>query len=123
MAYSAPTESDRIAGNYDKEGFVDLQWLQSIVKDSSADFYFCGPVPFMKVIYRILQEWGVPAENIHYDSLVQWNIGRRSSNCIIYFNEKASTIHVGAFVSVWNTEALFLSNLIYIFNYYVLSLV
>ena len=67
VAYSAPTESDRIAGNYDKEGFVDLQWLQSIVKDSSADFYFCGPVPFMKVIYRILQEWGVPAENIHYE--------------------------------------------------------
>jgi len=49
------------------EGFVDLQWLQSIVKDSSADFYFCGPVPFMKVIYRILKEWGVPAENIHYE--------------------------------------------------------
>ena len=67
VAYSAPTESDRIAGNYDKEGFVDLQWLQSIIKDPSADFYFCGPVPFMKVIYRILQEWGVPAENIHYE--------------------------------------------------------
>ena len=67
VAYSAPTENDREAGNYDKEGFVDLEWLQSIVKDPSADFYFCGPVPFMKVIYRILKEWGVPAENIHYE--------------------------------------------------------
>ena len=76
-----------IAGNYDKEGFVDLQWLQSIVKDSSADFYFCGPVPFMKVIYRILKEWGVPAENIHYEFFgPAGTLEEECGNCIICFN-------------------------------------
>ncbi|WP_428908578.1 NO-inducible flavohemoprotein [Niallia sp. Krafla_26] len=67
IAYSAPTERDREVGEYDKEGFVDLEWLQSIVKDTSADFYFCGPVPFMKSIYHILKEWEVATEKIHYE--------------------------------------------------------
>jgi nitric oxide dioxygenase len=67
VAYSAPTESDREVGNYDKEGFVDLEWLQSIIKNPSVDFYFCGPVPFMKMMYRNLKDWGVPAEKIHYE--------------------------------------------------------
>jgi len=67
VAYSAPIESDRVAREYDKEGFVDLEWLQSIVKDPSVEFYFCGPVPFIKSMYRILQEWGVPVENMQYE--------------------------------------------------------
>lgn len=67
IAYSEPTEQDREAKNFDKEGFIDLEWLQSILKDQHADFYFCGPVPFMKSIYHALKEWGVEAENIHFE--------------------------------------------------------
>ena len=67
VAYSSPTVEDRQAKNYDKEGFVDLEWLQTIVKDNLADFYFCGPVPFMKIMYRILKEWEVPTERIHFE--------------------------------------------------------
>ena len=67
-AYSAPTESDREAKEYDKEGFVDLEWLQSIINNhGAADFYFCGPVPFMKSMNRILKEWGVSTDKIHYE--------------------------------------------------------
>ncbi|MBO8163960.1 MAG: NO-inducible flavohemoprotein [Brevibacillus sp.] len=67
VCYAKPTPEDRIAKNFDKEGFIDLQWLQSILPDKNADFYFCGPVSFMKSIYRALKEWGVPEEFIHYE--------------------------------------------------------
>lgn len=67
VAYSEPTAEDRAAKNYDKEGFIDLAWLKSIVPSNQADFYFCGPLPFMQVVYRALKEWGVPAENIHFE--------------------------------------------------------
>ncbi|MGG0238951.1 NO-inducible flavohemoprotein [Bacillus rhizoplanae] len=65
--YSAPTEHDKKVKNYDKEGFIDLAWLQTIVPSAKADFYFCGPVPFMKHIHADLTEWGVVPENIHFE--------------------------------------------------------
>lgn len=67
VLYSEPTEEDRKLGGFDKEGHVDLPLLQSLLPDNRADFYFCGPVPFMKTVYRALQEWGVPHERIHYE--------------------------------------------------------
>ncbi|QVY61994.1 NO-inducible flavohemoprotein [Cytobacillus gottheilii] len=66
-AYSNPTEQDRKNQNYDKEGFIDSEWLKSIAGTSQADFYFCGPVPFMKKIYAALKEWGVPSEQMHFE--------------------------------------------------------
>ncbi|MCQ6274191.1 NO-inducible flavohemoprotein [Bacillus sp. V3B] len=67
VAYSEPTEQDREAKNFDKEGFVDLEWLKSILATNQADFYFCGPTPFMQVIYRALKDWDVPTDNIHFE--------------------------------------------------------
>ncbi|WP_338452136.1 NO-inducible flavohemoprotein [Niallia oryzisoli] len=67
VAYSAPTEQDLAEKNFDKQGFIDLNWLQSILADNQADFYFCGPVPFMKIMYRTLKDWGVSEENIHFE--------------------------------------------------------
>ncbi|CAM4110901.1 dihydropteridine reductase [Bacillus manliponensis] len=65
--YSQPTERDREIQNYNKEGFIDLSWLQSIVPSKEAEFYFCGPVPFMRHINEILTEWGVSEEHIHFE--------------------------------------------------------
>jgi len=67
LAYSSPTEKDREEKAFDKEGFMDLEWLQSIVPNNQADFYFCGPTPFMKLINSHLKELAVPAENIHFE--------------------------------------------------------
>ncbi|MGI6187212.1 MAG: nitric oxide dioxygenase, partial [Brevibacillus sp.] len=64
---SEPTEEDRAERRFDKEGFIDLPWLQSILPDNNADFYFCGPVPFMKNVYQALKDWGVPEERIHFE--------------------------------------------------------
>lgn len=65
--YSAPTEQDLQTKNFDKEGFVDLEWLQSIIPGAEAEFYFCGPVPFMKGINAALVEWGVAPEHINFE--------------------------------------------------------
>ncbi|WP_453996561.1 NO-inducible flavohemoprotein [Bacillus nitroreducens] len=67
VVYSEPTEQDREVMNFDKEGFIDLEWLKATVDMKDADFYFCGPTPFMKMMYRSLKEWGVASENIHFE--------------------------------------------------------
>lgn len=67
IAYSEPTIQDCQEKNFDKEGFVELAWLQSIIKSTDADFYFCGPTPFMQVIYSALKEWCIPKDNIHFE--------------------------------------------------------
>jgi len=65
--YEQPTEQDRRSGAYDKEGRIDLTWLQSVVADKNASFYFCGPEPFMRAVYGFLREWGVAEEDVHYE--------------------------------------------------------
>lgn len=50
----------------DKSGYIDLPWLQAIA-DPNADFYFCGPTPFMRAIYKALHEWKIPEERIHFE--------------------------------------------------------
>ncbi|WCK56802.1 NO-inducible flavohemoprotein [Aneurinibacillus sp. Ricciae_BoGa-3] len=66
VIYQSPTEADKAAQNYDKEGFITLEWMQSVLP-KEADFYFCGPVPFMKEVNKALKKWGVPVERIHYE--------------------------------------------------------
>ncbi|WP_332634062.1 NO-inducible flavohemoprotein [Halalkalibacter flavus] len=67
VSYESPTAEDQQAKNYQKEGHIDLPWLQSILKNNKADFYFCGPVPFMKAMNQALKEWNVPDERIHFE--------------------------------------------------------
>jgi len=67
ICYASPTDEDRAEANYDKEGLITLEWLQSVVPSNEADFYFCGPIPFMKAVNAALKEWGVPAERVHYE--------------------------------------------------------
>ncbi|SFB11248.1 nitric oxide dioxygenase [Lentibacillus halodurans] len=68
VCYDRPSETDRINQNYDKEGYVDLPWLQSILTcGKEAEFFCCGPAPFMKAIDCSLKDWGVPGESRHYE--------------------------------------------------------
>lgn len=62
LVYESP-EADE---SCDKSGFIDLPWLQTVAYPQ-ADFYFCGPVPFMRAINQALREWGVPEERIHFE--------------------------------------------------------
>ncbi|OAT73966.1 NO-inducible flavohemoprotein [Parageobacillus thermoglucosidasius] len=67
VCYQSPSVEDRKHPYFGKEGFIDLPWMQTVIPNKEADFYFCGPIPFMKTVYRSLKEWGVADENIHYE--------------------------------------------------------
>lgn len=62
VCYELPEEND----TFDKSGYMDLPWLQEVA-DPNANFYFCGPTPFMRAIYKALLEWNVPQERIHFE--------------------------------------------------------
>lgn len=65
--YANPTDLDREEKAFHKEGFIDYPWLTSAAGSKQSDFYFCGPIPFMKTVKDILVEWGVDGANIHYE--------------------------------------------------------
>ena len=67
VIYQRPTDEDRNASNFDKEGFITLEWMQETLPSKEAQFYFRGPVPFMKAVNSALKQWGVPSEDIHYE--------------------------------------------------------
>lgn len=65
--YDSPTEEDRINKSFDIEGYVTKEWLKQNTATNEADYYFCGPEPFMKAINSSLMKLGVPEERIHYE--------------------------------------------------------
>lgn len=67
VVYQEPTEADRAANNFHKEGFVTLDWFKSVLPSNDAEFYFCGPTPFMRAVNHALKDWGVPEDKIHYE--------------------------------------------------------
>lgn len=62
LIYESPDEGETC----DKTGYIDLPWLQQIA-DQSSQFYFCGPVPFMRAVNSALKDWGVPPERVHFE--------------------------------------------------------
>jgi nitric oxide dioxygenase len=48
-------------------GRIDLPLLQRLLDGPEADFYFCGPKPFMSAVESALQAWNVPSEQIRYE--------------------------------------------------------
>lgn len=63
--YDSPLPEDK--GTYNKEGYVDYDFLKSIIPSFNADFYFCGPKGFMQAIYANLKEHGVKEEDLHFE--------------------------------------------------------
>lgn len=67
--YTRPKESDQITKDYDYKGRIGYEWMEeNLPKD--ADFYFCGPVPFMRTIYHSLVKMGIQQDSIHYELFV-----------------------------------------------------
>jgi len=68
VSYEMPTEEDKRTHNYDNEGYIDLNFLKSVVTTKEANFYLCGSIPFMDAISKALSEWQIPKEHIHYEA-------------------------------------------------------
>ena len=65
--YDAPLEDDTASARCHSTGFVDLDLLKELLPDNNAEFYFCGPKPFMAGLYRGLKDWKVDDAHIHFE--------------------------------------------------------
>ena len=52
---------------FDVEGYVTQDWMEENLPIQDADFYFCGPVPFMKAINHSLKNLGVTEDRINFE--------------------------------------------------------
>lgn len=66
FVYSNSTDADEQNQHFAKKGCIDREFLTNVVKPD-ADYYVCGPVPFMQAIIHALKELGVQAEKIHFE--------------------------------------------------------
>jgi nitric oxide dioxygenase len=46
---------------------ISIDWLKANTPFAAADFYLCGPTPFLKAFVTGLTGAGVPADRIHYE--------------------------------------------------------
>lgn len=65
--YSAPRPGDVKGRDYDEEGWLSLDFLREKTPLKEADYYVCGPLPFLKILVSGLAEAGVPTDRIHYE--------------------------------------------------------
>lgn len=67
VRYSEPDTEDRTAGRHDSEGFIDLDLLGELRPGPEADYYFCGPRPFMANVSRVLRDLSVPPDRVRFE--------------------------------------------------------
>ncbi len=65
--YNEATAEDRLKKTHDSEGLIDAELLEHHLPTRDADYYFCGPKPFMIAIYHNLLKWGIPALQVHFE--------------------------------------------------------
>ncbi|WP_078555601.1 NO-inducible flavohemoprotein [Bacillus alkalicellulosilyticus] len=67
LCLESPTDEDKQANKHQQEGYIDQEWLSTVILDHDAEFYVCGPTPFMQASYQALVNLGVAKEQIHYE--------------------------------------------------------
>ena len=65
VVYSRPAATDKLGVDFDASGRIDTTLLEKIGVSRDSDFYLCGPSSFLENMRDGLQNWGVPARNVH----------------------------------------------------------
>ena len=65
--YSEPAREGSQRGASNDTGMIDAALIEKLVPEKDADYYFCGPKPFMVNMYHQLLEWGIPASQVHFE--------------------------------------------------------
>ncbi len=65
-AYYRYSDAGERTGNA-TTGLVTAEYLEGLLTGRDADYYFCGPQPFMVSIYHDLLKWGIPASQVHFE--------------------------------------------------------
>jgi nitric oxide dioxygenase len=67
ILYDQPLNDDLASGRCDEIGVVTTDLLRDWTPYSDADFYFCGPKPFMQSVYSGLRGLGVDESRINFE--------------------------------------------------------
>jgi nitric oxide dioxygenase len=65
--YGSPHAQDQRGVHFDHDGLITVEWLARNTPIAEADFYLCGPRPFLTVFVNGLAKAGVPQDRIHYE--------------------------------------------------------
>jgi nitric oxide dioxygenase len=67
VRFDQPLDDDRAADRCDSVGFLDADHLRAWAPYDRAEFYFCGPTPFMRSAYAALKQLDVPDDRIRFE--------------------------------------------------------
>jgi len=67
-AYEFPHSGDVIGEDYDVAGRLDLATVDTALLPANADYYLCGPIPFMQQQHQALMARGIKPEQIHSEA-------------------------------------------------------
>lgn len=65
--HQKPLEGEVEGVDYDLAGIITSEWLVANTPIAEADYYICGPRPFLRHAVSALSLTGVPALRIHYE--------------------------------------------------------
>lgn len=65
--YDDPLPQDVKGRDYDYAGFVDVKAIKDEILFPDADYYVCGPIPFMRMQHDGLKDLGIRESRIHYE--------------------------------------------------------
>jgi nitric oxide dioxygenase len=65
--YEDPRQEDQAQPGAFQPGLITMDWLQENTPMAEADYFLCGPRPFLRTFVSGLARAGVPAGRIHYE--------------------------------------------------------
>jgi nitric oxide dioxygenase len=65
--YNEPLPQDQAGRDFDYPGFVDLDVIADAIMLPDADYYICGPIPFMRLQHDALIARGIKEPRVHYE--------------------------------------------------------
>jgi nitric oxide dioxygenase len=65
--YNEPLPQDVEGKDFDFTGFVDLDRISDQIMLPDADYYICGPIPFMRLQHDALIARGIKEPHVHYE--------------------------------------------------------
>jgi len=68
VVYGSPGADDMLDRDYQHLGHIDVALLRRTLPHGRHQFYVCGPPPMMQSLVPALREWGVQADDIHFEA-------------------------------------------------------
>jgi nitric oxide dioxygenase len=65
--YDAPLPQDQQGKDFDFPGIVDIDKIAAAITLPDADYYICGPIPFMRLQHDALIARGIKEPKVHYE--------------------------------------------------------